>query len=347
MIFTSGTTGPPKGALHGHRVLLGHLPGIQFSHAGLPQDGDRLWTPSDWAWAGGLLNCLLPSLAFGVPVVFGPFGPFDPEAAFRLMADAGVRNTFLPPTALRRMCDVPVSSRAAPALRTVGAAGETLGRETYERAREALGVPVNEFYGQTECNYVLGSAAHLGVSRAGAIGMPIPGHTIAIVDPDGNPLPHDEPGEIAVARPNPSMFLEYWRDEEATRAKFVGDWMLTGDRAIADKDGYIRFLGRNDDIITSSGYRIGPGEIEDCLATHPSVALAAVVGRPDPVRTEVVTAFIKLNDNYRPSDELAREIQEHVRARLSAAEYPRVVEFVASIPLTTSGKVIRRHFRDR
>jgi acetyl-CoA synthetase len=231
-------------------------------------------------------------------------------------------------------------------LRTVSSAGESLGRETYEWARAALGLTVNEFYGQTECNYVLGSSAALGVSRAGAIGKAIPGHDVAILGPDGAPLPPGETGELAIRRGDPSMFLGYWQDEAATRAKFVGDWMLTGDLGRGDADGYVAFLGRNDDIITSSGYRIGPSEIEDCLATHPAVALAAAVGKPDPVRTEIVKAFVKLKPGFAASDALADDIRRHVRDRLSAAEYPREIAFVDEIPLTTSGKVIRRVFRE-
>jgi len=348
MIYTSGTTGQPKGALHGHRVLLGHLPGFSLTHEFAPQPDDRVWTPSDWAWAGGLLNALLPALYFGTPVVFGPFRRFDPEQAFALMAEAGVRNVFLPPTAIKLMEGVerPLE-RFDLRLRTVAAAGESLGRGPFERAKRTFGRAINEFYGQTECNYVLGSCAALGVSRAGAIGKPVPGHTVAVISPDGARLPPGETGEIAVQAPNPSMFLEYWRQPEATRDKFVGDWMLTGDQAVQDEDGYVYFIGRNDDVIISSGYRIGPGEVEDCLASHPAVALAAVVGKPDPVRTEIVEAFVTLKPGHPPSAALAEEIRLFVRARLSAAEYPRSVVFVDEIPLTTSGKVIRRGFRER
>ncbi|MEX0697947.1 MAG: AMP-binding protein [Dongiaceae bacterium] len=347
MIFTSGTTGPPKGALHAHRVLLGHLPGIRFSHEGLPQPEDRLWTPSDWAWAGGLLNCLLPGLALGVPVVFGPFRPFDPKEALTLMANADVRNAFLPPTAVRMLRAVAnPRARFDLKLRTIGSAGESLGRETWEWARSELGIAVNEFYGQTECNYVLASCAALGVSRPGAIGKPVPGHEVRVIDADGRTAAPGSLGEIAIRRPDPAMFLGYWRDAPATEAKFCGDWMLTGDRATVDSDGYVSFVGRNDDIITSSGYRIGPTEIEDCLATHPAVAMAAAVGKPDVLRTEIVKAFVVLKPHVAASPQLADEIGLHVRKRLSSAEYPREIAFVDEIPLTTSGKVIRRHFRE-
>jgi acetyl-CoA synthetase len=348
MIYTSGTTGLPKGALHGHRVLLGHLPGIEMPHEFFPQPGDRFWTPADWAWAGGLLDCLLPSLAYGVPVVARRFDRFDPEEAFALMAKTGVRNAFIPPTALRMLRSAPSPrGRHALALRTVGSGGESLGAETYEWGRSALGLVINEFYGQTECNLVLGSSAAIGVSRPGAIGKPIPGHTVAVIRHDGSPCAPGELGQIAVKRPDPVMFLEYWGNPGATEAKFIGDWMTTGDQGQVDDDGYVTFVGRDDDVITSSGYRIGPGEIEDCLIRHPAVALAAVVGKPDPLRTEIVKAFIVLKSQVGASDALASEIQSFVRTRLSAHEYPREIAFIPEMPMTSTGKVIRRLLRER
>ncbi|GAC1044161.1 AMP-binding protein [Rhizobium sp. No.120] len=348
MIFTSGTTGPPKGALHGHRVLPGHIPGMQFAHEGFPKAGDRLWTPSDWAWAGGLLNALLPSLMLGVPVVSSPAQKFDPNMAFRIMAEMEVRNAFIPPTALRllKAVDNP-RAHFDLKLRTIGSAGEALGRETFEWARSALGVSVNEFFGQTECNFVLSSSEAFGVSRGGATGKPAPGHRVAIVDADGHEVAVGETGQIAIKRPDPVMFLGYWQNEAATEAKFANDWLLTGDIGRQDADGYISFVGRDDDVITSSGYRIGPSEIEDCLGGHPAVQLAAAVGKPDAVRTEIVKAYVVLVPGHEPSDKLAIEIREWVKTRLSMHEYPREIEFVDALPLTTSGKVIRRLLRER
>ena len=348
MIYTSGTTGQPKGALHAHRVLLGHMPGIELPHDFFPQPGDRFWTPADWAWAGGLLDCLLPSLYCGVPVVARRFDKFDPEEAFAVMARFGVRNAFIPPTALRMLRAVPnPRSRHNFELRTVGSGGEALGAETYEWGKSALGLAINEFYGQTECNLVVGSCAAIGVARPGAIGKAIPGHTVAVIDPQGRSCKPGELGQIAVRRPDPVMFLQYWRRPEATREKFIGDWMTTGDQGVVDEEGYFTFVGRDDDVITSSGYRIGPGEIEDCLIKHPAVALAAAVGKPDPVRTEIVKAFIVLKPGHAPSDALAAEIQEFVRRRLSAHEYPREIAFIDEMPMTTTGKVIRRLLRQR
>ena len=348
MIFTSGTTGPPKGALHGHRVLLGHMPGIEMAYEFLPQPGDVMWTPADWAWAGGLLNALLPALYLGVPVVSARFDRFEPASALKLMEAMRVRLAFIPPTALRMLKGAGhLIARHRLDLRAVCSAGEALGRETHEWACEAFGVSVNEFYGQTECNLVLGSCGAIGATSPGATGLPVPGHAVAIVDAEGRPLPAGAVGQIAVRRPDPVMFLGYWQNEEATARKFVGDWMTTGDQGVADERGFVHFFGRDDDVITSAGYRIGPGEIEDCLTGHPAVALAAAVGKPDALRTEIVKAYVVLKDGVERSAALAEEIRLWVRERLSAHEYPREVEFVDSMPLTTTGKVIRRIFRDR
>ncbi len=348
MIYTSGTTGQPKGVLHGHRVLPGHLPGIQMSQDFMPQAGDLFWTPADWAWAGGLLNALFPALHFGVPVVSYAFRKFDPERAFRLMADEGVRNAFIPPTALKMLRAVErPASRFDLKLRSVGSAGEALGRETYDWFADEFGFQVNEFYGQTECNAVLGSCAACGVSRSGAIGKAIPGHEVAIIDDDGNVLPPETLGQIAVRRPDPVMFLEYWNKPEATKEKFIGDWMITGDQGLQDEDGYVHFVGRDDDVITSASYRIGPGEIEDCLLMHPAVKLSAAIGKPDPLRTEIVKAYVVLKDGVTAGKALEDEIRGFVRQRLSAHEYPREIEFVSDLPMTTTGKVIRRILREK
>ncbi len=348
MIYTSGTTGAPKGALHGHRVLPGHMPGIQMTHEFLPQPGDLFWTPADWAWAGGLLNALLPCLRSGVPVVAHRFEKFDPEKAFSLMSNLGVRNAFIPPTALKILRTVPAPSRRfALSLRSIGSAGEALGKETYEWARESLDITVNEFYGQTEANAVLASCAQIGVSKSGSIGRAVPGHEMAIVDEEGTPLPAGAQGQIAIKRVSPVLFLEYWRQPDATKGKFIGEWMVTGDQGVMDEEGYFRFIGRNDDVITSAGYRIGPAEIEDCLISHPAIALAAAIGKPDPIRTEIVKSYVVLKDGYAASDTLTDEIRDWVRNRLSAHEYPREIEFVDNLPMTTTGKVIRRRLREQ
>ena len=347
IIYTSGTTGSPKGALHAHRALLGHLPGVELPQEFFPQAGDHFWTPADWAWIGGLLDVLLPSWHHGVPVLAHRMRKFDPEHAFRLMGDHAVRNAFLPPTALKLMRQVPdPKSRYQYRLRSIGSGGETLGEELLEWGRETFGLTINEFYGQTECNLFVANCAGLMPVKPGSMGRPVPGHIVAIVDAEGNELPPETTGQIAVRRPDPVMFLGYWNRPADTRAKFAGDWLLTGDMGRMDDDGYIWFIGRADDVITSGGYRIGPGEIEDCLMKHPAVALAAVVGVPDPIRTEIVKAVVVLRDGHAGTDDLARDIQIFVRDRLAAHEYPRIVQFTAELPMTTTGKIIRRALRE-
>ncbi|WP_029009891.1 acyl-CoA synthetase [Azospirillum halopraeferens] len=348
IIYTSGTTGQPKGALHAHRVLLGHLPGVEISHDLFPQPGDRIWTPADWAWIGGLLDVLLPAWHHGVAVVCHRFEKFDPEEAFRLMAELGVRNAFLPPTALKMLRSVEnPAARHAFRLRSIASGGETLGAELLDWGRRTFGLTINEFYGQTECNMIVSSCAAIMPGKPGVMGRPVPGHRVAVIDDDGTVLPPGRQGAIAVHRPDPVMFLEYWGNPGATREKFIGDWLVTGDQGVADADGYIRFVGRSDDVITSAGYRIGPGEIEDCLLGHPAVRMAAVVGVPDPLRTEIIKAYIVLQDGATPGPELERDIRDHVRTRLAAHEYPRAIAFVDSLPMTTTGKVIRRELRER
>ncbi|MBO6758253.1 MAG: acyl-CoA synthetase [Roseibium sp.] len=348
IIYTSGTTGQPKGALHAHRVLLGHLPGVEMSHDFLGQPGDRIWTPADWAWIGGLLDVLMPALFLGVPVVACRFKKFTAEAAFQFLQDQNIRNAFLPPTALKlmRQVDRP-KERWTLNLRSVASGGETLGAELIDWGRRTFGLTINEFYGQTECNMIVSSCAQLMDARPGIMGRPVPGHRVAVVDASGKIVPDGTLGTIAVKKPDPVMFLRYWNNEAATAGKFAGEWLLTGDRGIRDGTGWIRFVGRDDDVITSSGYRIGPGEIEDCLLKHPAVAMAGVVGKPDAQRTEIVKAFIVLNAGFEPSSELSGDIAEFVKTRLAAHEYPREIAFVDALPLTTTGKVIRRELRAR
>jgi len=347
IIYTSGTTGSPKGALHAHRTLLGHLPGVEMPQERFPQPGDLFWTPADWAWIGGLLDVLLPGLHHGVPVFAHRMAKFDPEFAFRLMAEHGIRNAFLPPTALKMMRGVPDAARFGARPRSIGSGGETLGAELLDWGRAAFGLTVNEFYGQTECNLVVANCSGLFPVKAGSMGRPVPGHEVAILDAQGAPLPPGAIGTIAVRRPDPVMFLGYWNNPEATAAKFVGDWLLTGDQGVADADGHVRFVGREDDVITSAGYRIGPGEIEDFLIRHPAVAMAAVVGVPDELRTERVKAFIVPKPGAAPSPALAAEIQQFVRSGLAAHLYPREVEFVDALPLTATGKIMRGELRRR
>ncbi len=347
IIFTSGTTGPPKGALHAHRVLLGHLPGVEFPQDFFPQPGDLFWTPADWAWIGGLLDVLLPAWHHGVPVLAHRMRKFEPHAAFALMARHQIRNVFLPPTALKLMRQAGAPQDHGVKLRSLGSGGETLGGELLDWGRATFGVTINEFYGQTECNLVVGNCATIMEVRPGAMGRAVPGHEVAVVDDAGSVLPDGETGNIAVRRPDPVMFLGYWNDPKATAEKFAGDWLMTGDIGRRDADGYFWYHGRADDVITSAGYRIGPAEIEDCLIRHPAVAMAAAIGVPDPVRTEAIKAFVVLKPQVVGDEALVRSIQEHVRTKLAAHEYPREVEFIDALPLTATGKIMRRELRAR
>lgn len=341
--YTSGTTGPPKGALHGHRVLIGHLPGISLAHDTLGRPGDCTWTPADWAWMGGLTNLLLPSLYFGVTVVAHRMPKYDPERAARLMARTGVRNTFFPPTALKLMRQAGVTS--VPGLRTVTSAGEALGAELLDWGKGVFGLTINEFYGQTECNVMLGNCAARMPVKPGSAGRAVPGHEVAILSSSGEPLPPGSSGEIAVRAPNPVMFLGYWNNPQKTAEKFRGRWLLTGDEGVRDEEGYVFFQSRCDDVITSSGYRIGPTEIEDCLSGHPDVVMAGVVGVPDPIRTEVVKAFVVLRKGAR-RDGLEEALMARVRDRISPHVAPRQLAFVETLPMTATGKIQRRLLRE-
>ena len=347
IIYTSGTTGKPKGALHAQRVLLGHLPGVELPHDFFPQPGDFYWTPADWAWIGGLLDVLLPSLYFGVPVLAHRAQKFDPEEAFALMARHGVRNAFLPPTALRMMRQVPSpGERYGQPLRSVASGGESLGEDILGWCRDAFGVEVNEFYGQTEANLLVGNCASLFPVRPGSMGRAIPGHRVAVVSAEGEECRPGETGIIAAARPDPVMFLGYWNNPAATAAKFRGDWCLTGDIGVADEAGYIRYKGREDDLISSGGYRIGPTDIEDCLLKHEGVLMAAVVGVPDKLRGEIVKAFVVAKPGAVAGPGLAEDIGRFVGERLAHYQRPRDIVFVEALPLTATGKILRRELRD-
>ncbi|MGA1180732.1 MAG: AMP-binding protein [Marivivens sp.] len=350
LIYTSGTTGNPKGALHAHRVLLGHLPGVEMSHDFFPQEGDRIWTPADWAWIGGLLDVLMPALHHGITVVSRRMPKFSALEAFDLMRRFGVRNAFLPPTALKIMRQAPSEAAQGLSLRSVASGGETLGAELIDWGRATFGRTINEFYGQTECNMIVSSCAALAPAEPGVMGFAAPGHEVEVLnEAEKRHCAIGEEGAIAVKAPDPVMFLEYWNKPEATEAKFLTiaaeKWLLTGDRGTKTPSGRIRFIGRDDDVISSAGYRIGPAEIEDCLLTHPAVQLAGVIGAPDPIRGQAVWAYVQLASGFAPSDTLAAEIAAHVRTRLSAHEYPRAVRFIDAMPMTTTGKIIRGALR--
>jgi len=354
LVYTSGTTGPPKGALMPHRCLIGNLPGFVCSHEGFPLEGDVFWSPADWAWTGGLMDALLPTLYFGRPII-GYRGRFDPERALTLMSKYRVSNAFLFPTALKMiMKAVPRPRDAyALALRSIMSAGESVGTTVFEWAREALGVTINEMFGQTEMNYIVGNSHGSWPAKPGSMGRPYPGHRIALIDDAGAEVADGELGEVAMHRiapdgaADPVFFLGYFKNPEGTARKFSGDWCRTGDLATRDGDGYLWYQGRADDMFKAAGYRIGPSEIENCLVKHPAVANAAVVPSPDETRGNVVKAFIVLAAGNDPSATLEEDIRSHVRKFLAPYEYPKEIEFIDALPMTTTGKVQRRVLRER
>ena len=344
LIYTSGTTGPPKGALHPHRSLFGHLPAFELYYEFAPQPGDVIWTPADWAWIGALMDVVIPAWYYGMTVLTTS-ADFDPHGAVQLMVDHGVTLAFLPPTALKMMRAADVDGSGLE-LRAVFTGGEALGEELLGWVQDTLGCAVNEGYGQTEANIVVGNCSSVWPIRPGSMGRAIPGHDVQVQDEDGNRL-IDEVGEIVVRSPDPVMMLGYWNQPDATVEKFRDGWLLTGDLGREDADGYLWFESRKDDVISSMGYRIGPGEIEESLMGHSAVAMCAVIGVADDVRGQVPAAFVVLRSGHEPSDELAAELQRHVRTRLAAHEVPRRVEFVADLPRTATGKIMRRTLRDR
>jgi len=357
LIYTSGTTGPPKGALIPHSAIIGNLTGFVASQNWFPQPGDVFWSPADWAWTGGLMDALLPTLYFGFPIV-GVRGRFSPERALGIMRRHGVTNSFLFPTALKMMMRSAEWRRPGPLrLRAVMSAGEAVGAAVFDWSREQLGVTVNEMFGQTEMNYIVGNSHLKWPARPGAMGRAYPGHRVAVIDDDGQVLPAGEVGEVAVHRrdmhghPDPVFFLGYLNNDAATRRKYTGDpadsWCRTGDLACTDDDGYLWYRGRADDMFKSSGYRIGPGEIENCLLGHPAVANVAVVPKPDEERGAVVKAFVVLAPGSRGDAALVEELQHHVSGKLAPYEYPKEIEFIDELPMTTTGKVQRRVLRER
>ena len=386
LIYTSGTTGNPKGALIPHRALIGNLTGFVCSQNWFgfdPFDASVrsqavFWSPADWAWTGGLMDALLPTLYFGRPIVAWN-GRFSPQTAFELLQRHGVTHTFLFPTALKAMmkaCPHPRQTYRL-SLQAIMSAGEAVGDAVFAYCQQELGVTVNEMFGQTEINYVVGNCARLYPARPGSMGKGYPGHRVAVIDEDGNECPVGVPGDVAVHRkdvhgqPDPIFFLGYWKNEAATRAKYTGDladsWCRTGDLAVRDADGYLWYQGRSDDVFKAAGYRIGPSEIENCLVKHPAVANAAVVPKPDEERGAVVKAYVVLAQEYlqaapgrRLGDAafeaaLTAELQGHVKGQLAPYEYPKEIEYVDALPMTTTGKVQRRvlrlqeeqRFRDR
>jgi acetyl-CoA synthetase len=349
LMYTSGSTGLPKGLLHGHRIAHAYQPTLSLTYnLELDRPGGVFWTPADWAWVGGWLDTAIPAWQHGHQVVASEHR-FDEEWAFDFMARHGVTHAFLTPTALKRLAQVEgPQERWALALRVVCTGGESLPGDVIRWVDEELGIVCNEFYGLTEFNHMVGNCKALFDIRPGSMGRAYPGRRVAIIDDTGQEVPHGTVGEVASWREDdPSLFLGYWGRLGVPEAMALGGWLRSGDLALRDSDGYFWYQGRNDDLIKSAGYRIGPAEVEDALVRHRSVAEAAVVGAPDPDRGSVVMAYVRLMPETEPSEALKRELQDHVKANLAAYKYPRIIEFVDDLPMTSSGKISRRELRSR
>ncbi|MFC5973013.1 acyl-CoA synthetase [Halomarina salina] len=353
VLYTSGSTGPPKGVLHGHGLWAGHCPAFTMY---FERDLDGVyWTPADWAWIGALGDLLFPALHYGQPVVGYPMGTFDPETAFEVLAEFDVTGSFLPPTAIRMMMRVDApADRYDLSLRAICSGGEPLTAEILAWADEELsGTVVNELYGQTEANLLVTNCREWFPAEAGSMGKPVPGHDVAVLDPEtGEEQARGEVGEFAVRRAgDPVVFQEYWNAPEKTAAATVTDpdgeeWHRTGDLGRRDEDGYCWFKSRDDDVIITSGYRVGPGEVENAILDHSDVAQVGVVGVPDETRGERIKAFVQPVEDVTGDDHLREAIQDRVRDGLAKYEYPREVEFVDELPQTTTGKIQRRKLRD-
>jgi acetyl-CoA synthetase len=376
LIYTSGTTGNPKGALIPHRALIGNLTGFVCSQNWFGFDGTDnaeskavFWSPADWAWTGGLMDALLPTLYFGCTII-AQAGRFEPQGALDLIGRCGVTHTFLFPTAIKAMMKAcpgaprkTVQRQYGLKLQALMSAGEAMGDAVFGYCEKQLGVVPNEMFGQTEINYIVGNCAKHWKPKPGSMGMGYPGHRVAVIDEDGQECAVGVPGDVALNRfdvhgdPDPIFFLGYWKGESATADKFTGDWCRTGDLAVRDSEGYLWYQGRSDDVFKSSGYRIGPGEIENCLVKHPAVANAAVVPKPDAERGAVVKAYVVLAPDALAAcgsstsaraalhAQLTKDLQAHVKGMLAPYEYPKEIEFVDALPMTTTGKVQRRVLR--
>jgi len=348
LMYTSGSTGMPKGLLHGHRILHAYSPTVQmFYDLELDDPGLVMWTPSDWAWVGGLLDLLLPAWEHGQTVVTSEHR-FEAEWAYAFLARHGVTHAFLAPTALKRLAEIerPLD-RWDLRLRVICTGGEPLPSRTLQWIEDNLGVVCNEFYGLTEVNHLVGNCRRLYAARPGSMGRAYPGHGTTLVDDHGVPVGDGEVGMVVAPADDPTRFLGYWNDPERTAGIEAHGWLHTGDTAVRDEDGYFWYEGRADDLIKTAGYRVGPAEVENALLKHAAVVEAAVVGIPDDERGQIVKAFVRLANDQAPSDALAQELQRMVKRDLAAYKYPRAIEFVTAFPLTSSGKIDRRALAER
>jgi acyl-coenzyme A synthetase/AMP-(fatty) acid ligase len=347
--FTSGTTGHPKMVLHTQASYgVGHQITARFWQDLRPDDVH--WTVSDTGWAKAAWGKLFGQWALGATVLmWNPVGRPDFDVLAGMIATHAVTTFCAPPTVYRALVQLDLSRYDLSTLRHCTAAGEPLNPETFNAWRDATGIEIHDGYGQTETVNIVANYRCLP-KKPGSMGKPTPGFDIAVVDPDLTVLGPGSEGQVAVrvAPERPiGLFAGYWQDDDANAAAFQGDWYLTGDRAYVDEDGYFWFVSRDDDIIISAGYRIGPFEVESAIIEHPAVAETAVIGAPDPDRGQVVKAFVVLAKDHEASDELAREIQDHVRTVTAPYKYPRQIEFIDELPKTVSGKIRRVELRER
>jgi acetyl-CoA synthetase len=347
LMYTSGTTGNPKGVLHAHRYVLGHN-GIDYSYDFL-RPGDLYYSPADWAWAGGLLDGLLAIWPYGIPVLaYRSKARFDPDVTLTLLEKYGATVGLYPPTALKTLREVkkPREKYSGLKLRCIVSGAEPVSPSLARWVDEELKVGFNQGFGQTEANYFIGTCGALEAYELEPLGKAFPGHRVAVVDGDGKPVKHGDVGEIAIGKESPVVMKEYWKNPEAMSEKFRGEWCVTGDMGYADDRGYFYFQGRGDDVIKTSGYRVGPAEIEAKIIEVKGVASCAVIGVSDPQRGQAIKAFVKVLPGTDKSDALIKEIQAHVKQKLAAHEYPREIEFIDEFPMTVTGKIRRRDLRD-
>ncbi len=347
LMYTSGSTGKPKGILHGHRILAAYTPSINlFFNLSMEDEDAVFYSPSDWAWVGGLLDMLFPAWMAGRPIATS-LDRFTADTAYEFMARHKVTHTFLAPTAIKRLAQTADPNALYDlSLRVICTGGEALAAETLNWAEQDLGVVCNEFYGMTEVNHLIGNCAALFPRKPGSMGRAYPGHKVLLVDADGEEVAPGEPGEVVTLQTSPTRYLGYLNNPDKEADLLHGPFMRTHDLAVRDTDGYFWYKGRSDDLIKSSGFRIGPAEIEECLLSHSSVAEVAVVGKPDVDRGSIVKAFVKLRAGVAETDDLKVELREHVKTRLAGYKAPREVAFVTGFEMTSSGKINRRALRD-
>jgi acetyl-CoA synthetase len=340
LLHTSGTTGRAKGAVIPHRVILARQVPLSMVHGPFLPD-DVFWTPADWMWVGSLIDCVLGPLSHGCTVMTYERRRFEPLEAIDRIVSLGVTRAFIPPTALRLLMGTTKADWAGQRLRSVHTGGERLSADADRWAKETLGITLDEIYGMTEASFLVGNAQRFSEIVPGSLGHPFPGQRVMLGDGDQQPVEPGEVGELLVAEGSPSLFLGYHGQPEATAERMRGGWFATGDLMRSDDAGRLYYVGRKDDLIITSGHRIGPSEIEDVLRTHRQVRDAIVVGESDAERGQRIKAVIQLHDGIEPSTALTPELQDLVRAQVGGHAYPRLVEYIAEYPRTATGKVRR------